>query len=362
MNNNHFQTLTNDAHDKTSKQNEDVYVVAYLDALGAKHIMKSDAIGFANKIDACYRDALQILTLSRNDLAQRGIVANRIELKIFSDNILFLMKKDLEDDSPFFLLNLNYFLQFIAVFQTLSLGHKIAFRGSIRYGKILNNNIRVLGEGLINVVEDEENVAFYPRIIVYNDVATDYFKLLELQMPHNIQSKVVIDQDFDELHFINFLAVADDIDEIKCIFSTVQDWKKKYKNQFKISQKYNWLESYIIRYCHMNALQLNRENITMPNINNLFYLMKEKNITKAKVSKDTGISTGNLSDWANGRCLPSAEKLNLLADYLDCSIDYLLGRTDVVEVSRKVIPTSSELAAYDGENEGTLPHPTGEEF
>ena len=71
----------------------------------------------------------------------------------------------------------------------------------------------------------------------------------------------------------------------------------------------------------------------MSNVHNLFNLMKEKNITKAELSRNTGISTGNLSDWANGRCLPSAEKLELLADYLDCSVDYLLGRTDVHEVN-----------------------------
>lgn len=71
----------------------------------------------------------------------------------------------------------------------------------------------------------------------------------------------------------------------------------------------------------------------MSNVHNLFNLMKEKNITKAELSRNTGISTGNLSDWANGRCLPSAEKLELLADYLDCSVDYLLDRNKCFMIS-----------------------------
>lgn len=66
----------------------------------------------------------------------------------------------------------------------------------------------------------------------------------------------------------------------------------------------------------------------MVNINNLFARITELNLTANKVSVATGISTGNLSDWKKGRCLPSAEKLDILADYLDCSVDYLLGRTD----------------------------------
>lgn len=64
----------------------------------------------------------------------------------------------------------------------------------------------------------------------------------------------------------------------------------------------------------------------MVNISNLFIRIKEKGLTAKKVSDATGISTGNLSDWKSGRCFPSAEKLDTLADYLDCSVDYLLGR------------------------------------
>lgn len=67
----------------------------------------------------------------------------------------------------------------------------------------------------------------------------------------------------------------------------------------------------------------------MANIDNLFIRISELNLTAKKVSDATGISTGNLSDWKKGRCLPSADKLEKLADYLGCSVDYLLGKTDV---------------------------------
>ena len=72
----------------------------------------------------------------------------------------------------------------------------------------------------------------------------------------------------------------------------------------------------------------------MANIDKLFVRISELNLTAKKVSDATGISTGNLSDWKKGRCLPSAEKLEKLADCLDCSVDYLLGRTDNPEVNR----------------------------
>lgn len=72
----------------------------------------------------------------------------------------------------------------------------------------------------------------------------------------------------------------------------------------------------------------------MVKLDNLFIRIKERGLTAKKVSDATGISTGNISDWKSGRSMPSAVKLDILADYLDCSVDYLLGRTDNPEVNR----------------------------
>lgn len=56
---------------------------------------------------------------------------------------------------------------------------------------------------------------------------------------------------------------------------------------------------------------------------------------KTELSENTGISTGNISDWFNPdkSAQPSAEALYKIAEYFDCSVDYLLDRTDVRELS-----------------------------
>lgn len=61
---------------------------------------------------------------------------------------------------------------------------------------------------------------------------------------------------------------------------------------------------------------------------------------KAKLSKATGISTGNISDWfnPNKNAQPSAEALVKIADTLDCSVDYLLGRTENPKLVDDVTP------------------------
>ena len=72
----------------------------------------------------------------------------------------------------------------------------------------------------------------------------------------------------------------------------------------------------------------------MVSLNNLFNRIDELGLNAKKVSDDTGISTGNISDWKSGRSMPTAVKLDILASYLNCSVDYLLGRTQNPNVNR----------------------------
>ena len=74
----------------------------------------------------------------------------------------------------------------------------------------------------------------------------------------------------------------------------------------------------------------------MASLHNLERLLDEYG-SKYKLAKATGISTGNISDWFNPRkeALPTTRALIKLADFFDCSIDYLLDRTDVLNNSPK---------------------------
>lgn len=54
-------------------------------------------------------------------------------------------------------------------------------------------------------------------------------------------------------------------------------------------------------------------------------LIRAKGLTNYKVSKDTGIAQSVLSTWKNGGATPRVEKMQVLADYLGVSVDYLIG-------------------------------------
>ncbi len=59
---------------------------------------------------------------------------------------------------------------------------------------------------------------------------------------------------------------------------------------------------------------------------NLTNILKEKNITRYKLKKDKIISNGLDYSIFNCKYTPNVETLIKLADYLDVSIDYLVGR------------------------------------
>ncbi len=71
----------------------------------------------------------------------------------------------------------------------------------------------------------------------------------------------------------------------------------------------------------------------MLNLTNLFSAIEARGASK-KLSEATGISTGNISDWRSGKSKPNADALVKIADYLNVSVDYLLGRTDNPDINK----------------------------
>jgi transcriptional regulator with XRE-family HTH domain len=55
-------------------------------------------------------------------------------------------------------------------------------------------------------------------------------------------------------------------------------------------------------------------------------VLEETNTTQYRVIKDLHISQATTYYWLLNERLPTVEKLDMLADYLDLPIDYLLGR------------------------------------
>ncbi len=57
-------------------------------------------------------------------------------------------------------------------------------------------------------------------------------------------------------------------------------------------------------------------------------LLQKKSLSAYSVAKSTGISQGTMNEYRSGKKRPSIENIVKIADFLDVSIDFLLGRTD----------------------------------
>nr|WP_302143560.1 helix-turn-helix transcriptional regulator [uncultured Schaedlerella sp.] len=63
-------------------------------------------------------------------------------------------------------------------------------------------------------------------------------------------------------------------------------------------------------------------------------LAKSKKIAIGKMLSDCDISKNTLSSMQSGGYLPRVENIVRMADYLGCSVDFLLGRTDNPEINK----------------------------
>lgn len=57
-------------------------------------------------------------------------------------------------------------------------------------------------------------------------------------------------------------------------------------------------------------------------------LREEKGIGQVELAQNLKVSKGIISLWENGLREPSMQSLIAIADFFDCSIDFLVGRTD----------------------------------
>lgn len=59
---------------------------------------------------------------------------------------------------------------------------------------------------------------------------------------------------------------------------------------------------------------------------------KQQKIPVKRLLADVGLSYNTMSNMRNS--MPKADNLAKIADYLNCSVDYLLGRTNKPEVNK----------------------------
>lgn len=89
-------------------------------------------------------------------------------------------------------------------------------------------------------------------------------------------------------------------------------------------------------------------------------LRKKNNMTQNELASLMGVTQAALSGWETGKFAVDSDTLIKLADYFNCSTDYLLGRVDYPQLEIKKAPPESGADEYE-QNVG-LPELTVEEI
>lgn len=72
-------------------------------------------------------------------------------------------------------------------------------------------------------------------------------------------------------------------------------------------------------------------------------LLEERGVTPYQVFKATGVAQSSLSDWKNNKSKPKYEKMKLIAEFFDVSVDYLISG---VAPEQKKLPSEEDNAGF----------------
>ena len=168
-------------------------VFAFIDLLGAKKLIDSDNGNFLNQLGKIYESTLRIYKL-----ACSLRVRPRMNVKIFSDNIVFECEIPPEEDG---FIEYREVAFIASIFQEELLRNNILRRGGVTIGDAYLDDVLVFGRALSEAYLLESKIAVYPRIILSP-------KLVEIVLPKvegsNCLEHICV-QDEDGVYYIDYL-------------------------------------------------------------------------------------------------------------------------------------------------------------
>ena len=92
----------------------------------------------------------------------------------------------------------------------------------------------------------------------------------------------------------------------------------------KLADHFNCQTDYLLGLTDTPTIQQFKS--APPFCQQLGVILKHFNITKYRLEKQTGLSEKTVNRWHNGKTTPTADSLIRMAQFFDCSVDFLLGR------------------------------------
>lgn len=208
------------------------YIVAYLDILGAEKRMiakENESNDFLNILNSEYS---HLVNMSSDVAIYKE---NKIQIKIFSDNII--VAAEFSDNDETNKERLRLIIDIVSFWQSMLLRHGLLLRGGIAIGDLYMRDIFIYGKALINAYKLESEIAIYPRIIASSRVAY-------------LCGNDAIIKDFDGQWFVNFYYNVNGPGSYIDFQSWIKDViAKNSKENKKVVQKIKWLVNFHNNRC-----------------------------------------------------------------------------------------------------------------
>ena len=213
------------------------YILAYIDVLGTKEKINSKSNNeYLNTIKNIYEFTK---LLCENDIMPKSEIFPKMHYKIFSDNIIIAVEAPKE--KGYYYPIVGNLVGFVSIYQARALYHGILTRGAITVGELYLDDLFIYGKALVEAVELEENISFYPRVILSDTIKKFY----------NIKDGELLSTDTDNQVFINYYTMLTDTignritdKEVSVIKNfLITEYAKNSENK-KVQQKIDWLIQY----------------------------------------------------------------------------------------------------------------------
>ena len=213
------------------------HLICYIDVLGFKEKIKTmDENEFLQIIHSAYNIAIRDIGV----MSQPTHSNCQFIHKAFSDNII-ICTPSINTSAVYSLFYLAY------IIQQLFISKELLIRGSITKGLLFINNDYVFGSGLINAYELENEIAFYPRIVVDKNIALE-----EVDRQYSDKLFCI---DGDGYAMIDYLRVRqNDTRFIEKHRVIIEGMLHEHKENSKVYQKICWCKEYHNKACRQNTV------------------------------------------------------------------------------------------------------------
>lgn len=233
--------------------------VAFLDMMGFQKLCKYES---CERIKAIIDDIELFKYKFINSFSKLVIpedIISQTTVKIISDSIIIT--------TPNNYYGLLYILYFTATLHMMLLDCGVPLRGGIEKGDFFVTETTIFGPAVINAYQIE-NSTTYPRVQISASIIDDlrkigfehkktfdyYVNLKNNKNIHLSEIETFICKDFDDCYFVHYFNTIENIalfhNSVKKekIYRFIEEQITKYKENEKLSLKYEWLRTYYNHY------------------------------------------------------------------------------------------------------------------